>query len=126
MANVFTLVCEQNAWDCEEHQAVIPVADGRTQTVFQDVIDDHDGEQLMRLYTIIGDASIMDEIRLRAALGINNRLRHGALAIMDNQLVLTDTFLLGHTDKTELEESILYIARKADDFERFIFQTDTH
>jgi hypothetical protein len=126
MANVFTLVCERNAWDCDECQAVVPLADGRRQTVFQDLIDDEDGEQLMRLYSIIGDASIMDEIRLRAALGINNRLRHGAIAIMDDQLVLTDTFMVEHTDQAELEESILYLARKADDFERYIFETDTH
>ncbi len=127
MTNVFNLVCQQSGWESTDDSAVVPQPDGRKQTVYQEVIeDDEGGAKLLKIYTIIGDTTKLGEVRLRAALGINNALRHGALAIRDHRLILIDTFLLDHADQMELRSSVEYLARRADGFERLIYKTDEH
>ena len=125
MANVFTLVCEQNGWEISGSEATVPIGENRHQTVHHSVTKE-DGQQVLRIHTVIGSAAVLDEVRMRAALGINARMRYGAFAILDDDLVLTDSFLLPHTDPTEVSASIGFLARKADDYERLIYGTDAH
>ena len=57
---------------------------------------------------------------------INSRLRHGAIAILDDRMVLTDTFLRDHADAAEVFASVRYLAETADKYERLIYGGDAH
>ncbi|MFQ5507055.1 MAG: hypothetical protein ACE5F1_19970 [Planctomycetota bacterium] len=125
MATAFHRVCDQNGWDHKPGSAVVPLPDGRKQKVFVEVVEDG-GEELLRIYTVVGDASILDEIRMQAALKINFRMRHGALAIMDQKLVILDTFPAEGADEEVLQDSAEYMAKRADDYEKYIYRIDVH
>jgi hypothetical protein len=55
---------------------------------------------------------------------MNARLRFGAIAIDGDMLTLVDTLLLREADADELRTSMFYLARKADELERGLFQED--
>jgi hypothetical protein len=61
-----------------------------------------------------------------AALRINARLAHGALAVRDDALVMIDTLMLEDADAAEIEASIGYLAETADYYEKVLFGTDEY
>ena len=123
MANVFKAICDKNGWELRGEEAVLSLPGGRQQSVFMETSHE-DGEDILRIYSVIGDAGLLDENRMRSALGLNYRLRHGALAIRDQQMVLTDTFLTREADHDEVRLSIEYLAKTADQHEKHIYGTD--
>ena len=125
MPEVFQRICEQNGWAYEEGKATIPLADNRRQIVHCDVFD-ADDEAVLRVYTTIGDFDKLSEVRIHAALSINAHLVHGALAVMDDQLVMVDTFRLAAADPEEVGRSVRFLAGKSDQYEQTMFGTDAH
>ncbi len=120
--NLFEQVCEAEGWECTTGKAVIPLADGRSQTLFAATFEE-EGAHLMRLHTVVGRSDMLTETRLRAALSLNGRLRYGAFAIIDEQLVVTDTVALL---ATAVRSSARYLAETADRYEKAIFGTDSN
>ncbi|MFN0060537.1 MAG: hypothetical protein ACKVX7_18935 [Planctomycetota bacterium] len=125
MLSVFKKICDKNGWQLVGDTATIGLGDGRKQSVHAEVVVDNDDE-LLRLYSVIGDAALLDEQRMSAALRLNAGLRHGAIAIRKQALVLTDTFLLREADHDEVKMSVQYLARMADQYEKTIYRTDKH
>ena len=123
MASVFKAICDKNGWECRGNEAVLSLDAGRQQSVFMETSAEG-GEDILRIYSVIGDAGVLDESRMRSALNLNYRLRHGALGIRENQLVLTDTFLTREADHDEVRLSVEYLARTADQHEKHIYGTD--
>ena len=119
----FKEVCEAQGWKVIAASAVIPLSDGRTQSVLHEVYEE-DGDKILRAYTVVGDARVLDERRVRAALSLNWRLRFGAIAIWEDKLVLTDTFLVEEMDAHELLGSIKYLAETGDKYEKYLFRVD--
>ena len=119
----FDALCKREGWTRAGPWAIVPVAGGRRQRVGADVID-ADGEQVLRVYTIVGNAAVLNQPRLLAALRMNARFRHGAFAIRDDDLALIDTFPLRGADPSAMAVSIRYLTAKADDLERVLFGTD--
>jgi hypothetical protein len=83
-------------------------------------------EELVRLFTTIGDVESMSAVRLTVALRINAELAHGCLAVHEDSLVMTDTLMLRDADSAEIEASIAYLAETADYYEKTIFETDQY
>lgn len=123
---VFRKVCEKNRWPFDGKQAEVTVEGGRKQSVVLQPFQ-HESDPMVRAYTVIGKgggASTPD--RLQSALRLNFSLPHGAVALHQGELVMTDTFLLKDAGEDEVESSIRFIASIADRYEKAMFGTDRH
>ncbi len=118
-------VCNQQGWELLPSGIRVSWGDGRHQLVNLEFFE-FEREELVRLYTIIGSARTLSQLRVNAAMRINAELAHGALAVKDHNLVMTDTLMLGDADPGEIEASISYLAQTADYYERQLFETDEH
>jgi hypothetical protein len=122
---VFEEVCKREGWKRSGTAANVPLPGGRHQVVGADVLA-IDGEEFMRLHTRVGEAKVLNEARLLAALRMNARLRCGAISILDNDLALVDIVPLRDARAEAVRASIRHLARQADDFERALFGRDVH
>ena len=118
-------VCAAHDWELLPTGILVQWGDGRRQLVRLEIFD-ADRQSLVRLSTTIGDVGVLDRERLVLALETNADLAHGALAIQSGQLCMTETLLLEAADVEELEASIDFLARRADEYERTLFGTDDH
>ncbi len=124
-AQILTRVCAEHGWEFTPAGVRVRFASGRQQMVeigffaFQK-------EELVRLHTTIGRIEELDPVRLIVALRINAELAHGALAVMDEDLVMTDTLMLDDAGFAEIEASIRFLAETADDYEQTLFGTDQY
>ena len=123
LPDVFRRVCEKNGWLWEGRNAQILLPGGRNQLIFMDLFK-YEDEEMVRFSTNVGCKKALTQPRLEAALSINSWIAHGALAIREDNLVMTDTFLLREADQDEVESSIRYIAKLADHYESKIYGTD--
>ena len=118
-------VCAAQNWELLPTGIVVRWGDGRSQLVELEFFE-QGREQLVRLFSTIGDAGELARDRLVLALETNAQLAHGALAIRGDQLCMTDTLMVGGSGAAEIEAAIEYLAEQADEYERSIFGTDDH
>ena len=118
-------VCDARGWELQPTGVVVRWGDGRHQVVSLEIFEYRD-EKLVRLLSEIGRAGDLGVDRLIMALGANAELAHGALAIHDGQLCMTDTFRLEEAEAEQVEAALAYLAETADFYERSIFGTDEH
>ncbi|MEM7234113.1 MAG: hypothetical protein AAF517_18190 [Planctomycetota bacterium] len=118
-------VCSSNDWSYQAGKAEVALGDGRKQVLFATTFS-HDGGDMVRLHTVVGDAKVLTETRLRAALSLNSSVAFGALAVQGEDLVMTDTFLISDADQGEVSRSMRFLAETADKYERMIYGTDDH
>lgn len=98
-------------------QILVELKGGRTQVVFVTTESDA-GATLGRLTTGVAPARNLGAERASAALAMNARLRFGCLAIVNDELSMTDTFMPSHTTPQELLNVILFLAESADRYEK--------
>lgn len=118
-------VCEDQGWELVPAGVRVGLPGGRRQVVSMEFFD-FESQELVRFYTLIGAAEQLSAERLALALQINARLAHGALAVRDGELIMTDTHLLKDAHAAEIEASISYLAETADYYEKMLFGTDAH
>ncbi len=118
-------VCASQGWRLLPTGVEVRWGDGRHQLVRLELFD-HDGQTVVRLLTSIGPVGDLERSRLLQALRANGELAHGALAVRDEELVMTDTLLVAEADAREMEAAVAFLARTADDYERVLFDTDDH
>ena len=116
-------VCEEQGWELLPAGVRIGFSSGRRQIVSLEFFEFED-QELVRVYTEIGSVDGMSPERLSMALQINGRLAHGALAVRDDRLIMTDTLLLQDADAAEIEATLGYLAETADYYEKTLFGTD--
>ena len=116
-------VCEEEGWELLPTGVRVTFGDGRHQLVQLEFFE-FENEELVRLYTTIGDARELSAVRLTTALRINAELAHGALGVRYDHLIMTDTLSLVEADAGEIKGSIGYLAKTADFYEKTIFGTD--
>ena len=124
-AQTLTRVCTERGWELTPQGVRVQFANGRQQVVEIEFFE-FQREELVRLHTTIGKVEELGTVRLTVALCINAELAHGALAIMDDDLVMTDTLMLDDADFGEIEASIKFLAETADDYEQQLFDTDQY
>lgn len=118
-------VCREQGWELQPNGVRVPLPEGRGQVVALELMEYRD-EMLVRLSTVIGRTSELSQARLDVAMRLNAEIPHGAFAIRDGDLVMTDTLFLTDADASGLEASLRYLAETADRNELEIFGTDTH
>ncbi|MGH0037504.1 MAG: hypothetical protein ACQGVK_20950 [Myxococcota bacterium] len=118
-------VCEEQGWGRSENQIEVKFEEGRRQIVFLEFFD-FEGEELVRLYSVIGSVEAMNPLKLTQALRLNFGLPHGALAVHADELVMIDTLMVEDADPGEIEASAAYLAETGDHFEKTMFGSDQH
>lgn len=122
------LLCQRAGWPRTElpdgtTAITVVLADGRKQDMFV-TRREEEGLPLARIVTHIGPLSRLSGEKTLQALHMNAELRFGAFAIADDNLVMTDSVLIAAADVEELEQSLRYLARQADQAEKFLFGVD--
>ena len=124
-AHILKRVCQDQAWELLPSGVQVSWPNGRRQLIELKFFE-FKHEELVRLFTTIGDVERMSAVRLTVALRINAELAHGCLAVHEDHLVMTDTLMLRDADPSEIEASIGYLAETADYYEKSLFQTDQY
>ena len=123
MLGVIHTACEAAGWNLREDSVYVPLPEGRHQILHVRRFEE-DGEHLVRVHTAIAPADVLNERRLAAALRLIAGMRYGAFAVLEDELVICDTFTERHTTSEEARRSMAYIASRADDYERSILHVD--
>jgi hypothetical protein len=126
MHELLDTVCATQGWVRDGNRITVHLTDGRTQTVALEDWRDPEIGPSQRLVSVVGDASALDAMRMRAALRLNWTFRYGAVAIRGDELVLTDALVGASLEPGELTARIAYLARTADTYEKYVFHTDEH
>lgn len=118
-------VCHEEGWGVAAGRVEVKFPNGRRQNV---TLEDFgfEGTELVRLYSVIGDATHVDPARLNQALRVSFGLPHGALALHGDDLVIVDTLAARDADPDEIRGSLRYLAETADHLERTMFGVDEH
>lgn len=116
-------VCQEQGWKLLPTGVQVFGPDGRQQLVSLEFFES-DGDGLVRLYTTIGPAGQLGAERLALALQVNARVTHGALAVRNDLLIMTQTLILADADPGEIRASLGYLAETADYYEKIFFGTD--
>jgi hypothetical protein len=124
-AQILQRVCRDQGWELLPSGIQVSWPNGRRQLIELKFFE-FKREELVRLYTTIGDVESMNAVRLTVALRINAELAHGCLAVHEDHLVMTDTLMLRDAVPAEIEASIDYLAETADYYEKTIFGTDQY
>ena len=124
-AEILKRVCRDKGWNLLPTGIQVSWPNGRGQLIELEFFQ-FQREELVRLFTTIGDVDSMSAVRLTVALRINAELAHGCLAVHEDDLVMTDTLMLRDADFAEIEASIGYLAETADYYEKTIFGTDRY
>ncbi|MGK2858989.1 MAG: hypothetical protein ACSLFQ_17460 [Thermoanaerobaculia bacterium] len=85
----------------------------------------HENIAFVRFTSVIGPSSVVDERRGSSALGLNAHLVFGAVAVLRDELLLTETLPLGMIEPAAAMLVISYLAQQADRYESVLFGDDT-
>jgi hypothetical protein len=124
-AHLLERVCRDRGWELLPSGVRVSLPNDRAQLIEIEFFQ-FKREELVRLFTTIGEVDGMNAVRLTVALRINAELAHGCLAVHEDHLVMTDTLMLRDADSAEIEASIGYLAEIADYYEKTIFETDRY
>jgi hypothetical protein len=101
----------------------VPTGKSRRQLVAITRETDITDQPIIRYTSVVG---LSERVDLEVCLKENAKLSHGALAILEGKLVLTDTQLAKTADPAEVAAAIGNIAAYADRFERELFGPDVY
>lgn len=88
-----------------------------TQEVLITLSKDESGDNIINYYSIVGKLK-RDSLELyKYAMQLNSTLDYGAVALMDDTLILRNSILLHHCEPQRFMKSLIYIAAKADELE---------
>lgn len=125
LPEIFQKVCTRKGWAVQDNDIDILLQGDRMQRI-SIVLFKHEGASMIRAFSKIGTGEALSESRLASALRLNFSMPHGAVALNEGMLVLTDTFLLKDADEGEVEASLEFLATTADRYEKLIYGGDQH
>lgn len=109
--------------ETEETTLKMELEGGRHQDVVAYRFEE-DGRAFVRFYTPIGRQGDVPRQILMTAMELNASLTHGAFALYEGRVVLTDTMELDGVDVHEGTRILKYLGRMADTFEKMAFGVD--
>lgn len=124
-SQILKRVCRDRGWDLLPTGIWVSWPNGRRQLIELKFFE-FKREELVRLFTTIGEVDGMSAVRLTVALRTNAELAHGCLAVHEDHLIMTDTLMLRDARFEQIEASISYLAEIADHYENTIFGTDQY
>lgn len=124
-ADILRQVCSDRGWEILPSGVNVKHADGRHQVIHFELFDFGERE-VVRLVSMIGDATTLSRAQMEQALRANMSLAHGALALKDDELCMTETLSLEESDAGEIESAVDFISELADNYEKILFGVDRH
>ena len=114
----------QSKHDVENEEWVLDVVleGGRGQEITVRPFEEEE-QAFVRFFTAIGKAAEFTLPKLKTALELNASLRHGAVALYEGEIVLTETASLLHPLE-EITRVARYLTRMADAYEKILFGVD--
>lgn len=119
---------ERDTWEFHESDLYViitlPLEEGRHHRVKLTHFR-HENVDHVRFTAGIGSAAGMNIARATSALALNAHLSFGAVAIHNNELVLTETQPLGTITGSLAIHITSYLAHQADRYEEVMFHSDS-
>ena len=98
----------------------------RSQDVLITLRSDESGDRIINYYSIVCKLK-KDVCELyKYSLQMNSTLDYGAIALLDEKLVLLNSILLQDCDPRRFMKSLTYIAAKADELEETLLDKDIY
>lgn len=98
----------------------------RSQEVLITLTKDESGDRLINYYSIVGKLK-NDVLELyKYALQMNSTFNYGALALLEDTLVLRNSILMEHCEPKRFIKSLTYIAAKADELEELLSKKNAY
>ncbi|MDH5717442.1 MAG: YbjN domain-containing protein [Spirochaetia bacterium] len=107
-----------------KYYANIEFEGGRKQRVLVSLGKDDANDPLVHYYSVICKIKEDDLSLYKDALKINVNLDYGAIALLDDSMVIHQTMFLEDMDPKRFIKSLLYVAAKADELEEALIQVD--
>ncbi len=98
----------------------------RSQEVLITLSYDESGDRIINYYSIIGKMK-RDYCELyKYALQLNSTMSYGAVALLNERLVLRNAILLEDCDPVRFMKSLTFIAAKADEMEELLIKENIY
>lgn len=100
----------------------IAFENNRSQKVLITLAKDEVGDRIINYYSVIGKLKGDFSELYKYALETNTNLHYGAMALVDDTLILRNSLLLQDCDPRRFMKSLTYIAAKADELEETLIK----
>jgi hypothetical protein len=97
---------------------------GRAQKVTVTLTFDESGDRLINYHSVIAKVGSDYAELFKYALQMNATIDYGAIALIENNLVLRNTLLLEDCEPHQFVKSLTYIAAKGDEIEELLTKKD--
>jgi hypothetical protein len=98
----------------------------RSQEVLVTLSKDESGDRIINYYSIVGKLK-KDLCELyKYSLQLNSTFNYGALALLDNTIILRNSILLRDCEPERFMKSLTYIAAKADELEELFIRENIY
>lgn len=104
------------------YTTLISFDNNRSQKVLITLSKDEVGDRIVNYYSIVGKLKGDFGEFYKFALQTNSSLLFGAMALVDDTLILRDSMLLQECDPRRFMKSLTYIAAKADEIEEMLLK----
>lgn len=104
----------------------IDFEDGRSQDVLITLNRDEAGDRVINMYSIV--AKLKDDFfeLYKYSLQLNTTINYGALALLNDTLILKTSLLLKDCEPVRFVKSLTYIAAKADELEELFVKKNIY
>lgn len=104
----------------------IEFQNNRSQEVLITLSKDESGDRIINYYSIVGKIKQNICELFKYALQLNTTFHYGALALLNNTLILRNSILLRDCDPERFMKSLTYIAAKADELEELFIKKNIY
>ncbi len=104
------------------YTTLISFDNNRSQQVLITLSKDEVGDRIVNYYSIVGKLKGDFCELYKFALQTNSSLLFGAMALVEDTLILRDSMLLQECDPRRFMKSLTYIAAKADEIEEVLLK----
>ncbi len=104
------------------YTTLISFDNNRSQQVLITLSKDEVGDRIVNYYSIVGKLKGDFGELYKFALQTNSSLLFGAMALVEDTLILRDSMLLQECDPRRFMKSLTYIAAKADEIEEVLLK----
>jgi len=108
------------------YNTVIEFEGNRSQEVVLTLTHDESGDRLINYYAVIAKVKADYGELFKYVLQLNSTIDYGAVALMDDMLIMRNTLLLDDCEPHQFVKSLTYIAAKADELEEMLTKKDNN
>lgn len=108
------------------YTTTIEFDNNRSQDILITFTNDESGDRIINYYSIVGVIKHDSFELYKLALKLNSTLDYGALALLDDSLILRNTLLLKDCEPLRFVKSLFYIAAKADELEEMFISKNIY